>query len=155
MPRKDAQSQQPDQVQKPVQTNPDATNPPQTQNPRSGCCPYDFDGNHCKIVDDRMLCGYNKNFGQPESKNSEVQIQGGCRIRGGRIECGYQRGPFTNSRRPPVGSVQHPIDNRIADSQSPNHLQSGEHHGPKPTRNPVDMVTKCVELENRIVCRKV
>ncbi|RVE43750.1 hypothetical protein evm_011599 [Chilo suppressalis] len=65
------------------------------------CCPYDFDSRLCKTIGDRILCGYDRNIGRPESQDHEMQLGQGCRIRGGRLECGYIHGPFTNPRRPP------------------------------------------------------
>lgn len=69
---------------------------------KNRCCPYDFDSTLCKIVDDRVLCGYNRNPGKPNSKDTVVEMHGGCRLRDGRLECGYNQGPFTNARRPPA-----------------------------------------------------
>ncbi|XP_022834045.1 uncharacterized protein LOC111361847 [Spodoptera litura] len=53
---------------------------------------YDFDSTLCKTVGDRVLCGYNKNVGTPESlvDDTTVSLPGGCRIRKGRVECGYR-----------------------------------------------------------------
>ncbi|CAD0203127.1 unnamed protein product [Chrysodeixis includens] len=76
--------------------------PRQLPQSRRSCCPYDFDSRICKVIDDRLLCGFNKNVGIPKSKNSAESLHGGCRLRGGRLECGYEQGPFTNPRRPPV-----------------------------------------------------
>lgn len=69
---------------------------------RRQCCPYDFDSRICKVIDDRLLCGFNKNLGSPKSNFKAETLYGGCRLRGGRLECGYEHGPFTNPRRPPV-----------------------------------------------------
>lgn len=85
---------------------------PINQKPRNRCCPYDFDGKFCSVVDDRVLCGFNRNVGKPQSKDSAVYIHGGCRLRDGRLECGYEQGPFTNPRRPPGW------DNPVYESQT-------------------------------------
>ncbi|KAJ8717943.1 hypothetical protein PYW07_005873 [Mythimna separata] len=69
------------------------------------CCPYNFDSKICRTVGDRVLCGYNMNAGQPQGQDSVVELHGGCRLRGGRLECGYQHGPFTNPRRPPAWNM--------------------------------------------------
>ena len=129
---------------------------------RNGCGPYNFDSNFCRVLDDRVLCGYNKNVGQPKSKNSVVKVDGDCRIRGGRVECGYHRGSYSNPRRPPVEGpqivYQEPFQGYNTKSESTS--QPGfEDFRPAPTgvptANPYDIVTRCVELEDRIVCRKV
>lgn len=74
---------------------------PDPQRPRSRCCPYDFDSKLCQVVNDRLLCGYNRNIGKPASDDRAISLNRGCRLRGGRLECGYEHGPFTNPRRPP------------------------------------------------------
>lgn len=84
--------------------------------PRKRCCPYDFDSKLCQVVNDRLLCGYNRNIGRPASNNKGVILNGGCRLRGGRLECGYEHGPFTNARRPPGWDEVHnaePDDDNI------------------------------------------
>ncbi|KAJ8717294.1 hypothetical protein PYW08_005693 [Mythimna loreyi] len=81
---------------------------------RNRCCPYNFDSRICKIVDDRVLCGYNTNSGKPQSQDRAVELHGGCRLRRGRLECGYQHGPFTNPRRPPAWNVVRPKDTEKA-----------------------------------------
>lgn len=126
--------------------------------------PYDFDICHCKIVDDRVLCGYNKNIGKPESKNSVVGKKGDCTIRGGRIECGYMRVDPSGPADPPgpadapgsPGSVQ--LKNRFASNDYPdnspmlsNNQVNSEDRG-RHTNNPLFSVPRCVEIDNRIVC---
>ncbi|CAB3231684.1 unnamed protein product [Arctia plantaginis] len=70
------------------------------------CCPYNFDSNFCRVVDDRLLCGYNRNVGQSESNNDVKILSDGCRMKGERVECGYIEPPFTNSRRPTVWDTE-------------------------------------------------
>lgn len=65
------------------------------------CAEYEYNGKICKVVSNRLLCGYNKNKG--ELKNEEfVDMGNGCRVHNDRIECGYETGPFKNPRRPPA-----------------------------------------------------
>lgn len=71
-----------------------------TARPRKKCCPYNFDGKICRPVGDRILCGYDRNVGQPE--DNYLDLQNGCRIKNGRLECGYFQPPYTYSPRPPV-----------------------------------------------------
>ncbi|CAF4808249.1 unnamed protein product [Pieris macdunnoughi] len=67
------------------------------------CQGYDYDITQCKYVNDRKICGYNKNKG--ELKTEEITDTGnGCRIRNGRLECGYLNAPFNGIRRPPPDS---------------------------------------------------
>ncbi|XP_061384091.1 uncharacterized protein LOC133320253 isoform X1 [Danaus plexippus] len=68
------------------------------------CTGYDYNDTICKTVDDRVICGYNKNIG--EVQNESVEVGNGCRIRGDRLECGYLKGPFNNTRRPPVSDEE-------------------------------------------------
>lgn len=134
-------------VEKTLQTD---SNPKQML--RNRCCPYDFDANFCKVVDDRVLCGYNKNLGNPKSKDSAVYIHGGCRIRAGRLECGYEQGPYTNPRRPPVWDNPPHIDkgDNPGDYNNPPNKPIGE-----TTVTPIMAVTRCVEVDGRIVCKKI
>lgn len=120
------------------------SNPSQSRQRR--CCPYEFDRNICKVLDDRVLCGYNKNIGLAESKDSVVELHGGCRLRGDRLECGYHDSPYINSRRPPFDD-----NNDVPHTQkyTVNDLDT------RPTRNPFDAVTRCVAMDDRIVCRNV
>ncbi|XP_073953835.1 uncharacterized protein [Choristoneura fumiferana] len=62
---------------------------------------YNFDDTICRIVDDRVLCGYNSNP-QPAQPVQAVEVGNGCRLRGDRIECGYVNPPFDGMRRPVV-----------------------------------------------------
>lgn len=132
---------------------------------RNRCCPYDFDSSICKELDDRILCGFNRNIGRPNSKNKAIDLSEGCRLRGGRLECGYVNGPYTNPRRPPVwynyGSVEddeqnggqpaeHDIDKDEKDS-SPEMLDVKNKL--KVTQRHDRPVTRCVEIQDRIVCR--
>lgn len=64
------------------------------------CLGYEFDETLCKTVEDRVVCGYNKNVGNVTNKITD--LGNGCRIRGNRLECGYLLGPFINPRRPPA-----------------------------------------------------
>lgn len=67
---------------------------------------YDFNGAKCRIVNNRLLCGYDKNKG--ELKTDEfVDLGNGCRQFNDRVECGYESPPFTgNIRRPPPRDSQ-------------------------------------------------
>lgn len=67
---------------------------------RKGCCPYDFDSTNCRTVNDRIQCGYDKNFGGLNPDEIQKELSGGCRLRLGRIECGYWYPPYVNERRP-------------------------------------------------------
>ncbi|XP_030028741.1 uncharacterized protein LOC115446280 isoform X2 [Manduca sexta] len=132
----------------------------QTPRPRNRCCPYDFDSSLCRVVDDRVLCGYNLNVGKPISKNNPIELNGGCRIRGGRLECGYQQPPFTNLRRPPAWN------DKLNDSQDKDVNEPMEDKGDESeevreklkylvkltTKKHRSAVTRCVEIRERIVC---
>lgn len=65
---------------------------------------YGFDATTCKIVNDRILCGYDKNIGEPQDYNvdniQKENIDPDCIIKWDRIECGYGNPPFTGIRRP-------------------------------------------------------
>ncbi|CAH0713293.1 unnamed protein product, partial [Brenthis ino] len=65
------------------------------------CCPYNFDSKFCRAVGDRILCGYNRNVGT-DGNDDGVDLHNGCRLKHGRLECGYHQPPYTNSRRPLV-----------------------------------------------------
>lgn len=67
---------------------------------KKGCCPYDFDSTNCRTVNDRIQCGYDKNIGRLSPDQIQKELSGGCRLRFGRIECGYWYPPYTNERRP-------------------------------------------------------
>lgn len=53
---------------------------------------YDYDENMCKIVNGRILCGYNKNLGEIPDDKVISNINGDCQMRDDRIECGYVPG---------------------------------------------------------------
>ncbi|KPJ05780.1 PREDICTED: uncharacterized protein LOC106114194 [Papilio xuthus] len=130
-----------------------------TTKPRSRCCPYDFDPSLCKTVGDRLLCGYNRNIGGFQNDN-DVELQNGCRIRGGRVECGYVNGPFINPRRPPIDNMLPMYD----DDNSPvndvngsgpengNHKEALKHVTSQNFRKPT---TRCLEIRERVVCRQL
>lgn len=53
---------------------------------------YDYDDKQCKIINGRILCGYNKNHGEIRDDTVISDIDGDCRMRDDRIECGYVAG---------------------------------------------------------------
>lgn len=53
---------------------------------------YDYDVNNCKIINDKILCGYNKNLGIIFDKSASTDLKDDCRMRDDRIECGYSGG---------------------------------------------------------------
>lgn len=127
---------------------------------RKKCCPYDFDSSLCKIIDDRVLCGFNRNQGIPESKGQYKSLPGGCRLRGGRVECGYFEGPYEGIRRPPPH-----WDNSLQDNPTDPTTDAEQFDGvieyeeSKETLKhtvtvPFYGVTKCVEIHSRVVCRR-
>lgn len=61
---------------------------------------YDYDVTRCKYVNDRKICGYNKNKGDLKS-DEVIEAGNGCQIRNGRVECGYLTGPFNIDLRHP------------------------------------------------------
>ncbi|XP_026320769.1 uncharacterized protein LOC113230880 [Hyposmocoma kahamanoa] len=67
---------------------------------RKGCCPYEFDSSNCRTGNDRVQCGYDKNVGGLSPDEIQKELSGGCRLRFGRIECGYWYPPYVNVRRP-------------------------------------------------------
>ncbi|XP_030028720.1 uncharacterized protein LOC115446262 isoform X2 [Manduca sexta] len=69
---------------------------------KKDCAGYDYDATKCKYVNDRILCGYNKNLGNFNDNKDVIDLGNGCQMRGNRIECGYLVGPFVNPRRPPA-----------------------------------------------------
>lgn len=73
-----------------------------TTDARVPCNGYDFDALICKMINNRILCGYNKNLGQIENNQEIVDVGNGCRMRGDRMECGYENAPFNGIRRPEV-----------------------------------------------------
>nr|XP_021206203.1 uncharacterized protein LOC110385870 [Bombyx mori] len=138
---------------------------------KSRCCPYDFDSSRCKIVDDRVLCGYNRNVGSPKTKENIVDLHGGCRLRGGRLECGYQTGPFTNSRRPPAtwknlpntqNDVQyedHKIETQKESSSEKNDafqdIKRLKMINTHTTKGFGEAITRCIEVRDRVVCKQM
>lgn len=53
---------------------------------------YDYDENKCKIINGRILCGYNKNVGEIQDDTVILNIDSNCQMRDDRIECGYVPG---------------------------------------------------------------
>lgn len=106
-------------------------------------------------------------------------MSAGCRLRGGRVECGYVQAPYTNHRRPPAHHTQEPDQDDYNDedtndantekmkpismvtySQStPLRLtettEPEEPHDkfPKTTTKSKNSPTRCLEISDRIVCR--
>ncbi|XP_063366738.1 uncharacterized protein LOC134655217 [Cydia amplana] len=60
---------------------------------------YVYDLNHCQYVDDRVLCGYDKNPEEPRKKEI-IDLDDICRKHGDRIECGYVTGPYPDPYNP-------------------------------------------------------
>ncbi|CAH0713291.1 unnamed protein product, partial [Brenthis ino] len=75
---------------------------PEEETTKVSCAGYDFNETYCKTINDRIVCGYDKNIG--EVKEETIDLGNGCRIRNDRLECGYLMGPFDNPRRPPAGN---------------------------------------------------
>lgn len=143
--------------------------------PRNRCCPYDFDSRICKVVDDRVVCGYNTNIGGPMGNDNEVQLGNGCRMKGGRLECGYFQPPYTNPRRPPVWNDPETVVLDDNDNYNPgedldqggetdrNRLSLQKNSSEVDEREKMKKavkvstrlprVTRCVEIRDRIVCR--
>lgn len=67
---------------------------------KTPCFGYDYDTTKCKYVNNRILCGYDKNLDEQISDDNIIDMGNGCRLRGERIECGYVLKPFINIRRP-------------------------------------------------------
>lgn len=112
---------------------------------------YEFNANICKIIDDRMLCGYNKNVGVPRSKDTVEQQHGDCRTKNGRIECGYEGRPIMNPRRPPVwDNPPHGMETLI-----PSKERGINEHPHQHTSSRSWVVTRCLEIDQRIVCNRV
>lgn len=83
---------------------------------KKGCCPYEFDSTNCRTINDRIQCGYDKNSGGLSPDEIQKELSGGCRLRFGRIECGYWYPPYVNDRRPkawdnPPSIIVEPVDN--------------------------------------------
>nr|XP_053614660.1 uncharacterized protein LOC128677672 [Plodia interpunctella] len=142
-----------------VDLPPESAAPPPAH--RKRCCPYDFDSRICKVVNDRYLCGFNKNVGRPESNDRAVELSDGCRLRNGRLECGYVEGPFNNPRRPPVfynydyitdGNVHKINENDDDYLNNDNDIQrlKVKEDGNKVINRPKQ---RCVEINDRIICR--
>ncbi|RVE43752.1 hypothetical protein evm_011601 [Chilo suppressalis] len=62
------------------------------------CNGYDFDEMKCKIVNNRILCGYNKNKGEIKRNDEFVNIGKDCHMRNDRIECGYVSKPIDGGK---------------------------------------------------------
>lgn len=75
---------------------------PEEETTKVSCTGYDFNETNCKTINDRIVCGYNKNIG--EVKEEITDLGNGCRIRNDRLECGYLMGPFDIPRRPPANT---------------------------------------------------
>ncbi|CAH2089600.1 unnamed protein product [Euphydryas editha] len=126
-----------------------------TEKKRKRCCPYNYDGKLCRAVGDRVLCGYNRNIGGPENREGDIELKNGCRIRKGRLECGYNQPPFLNSRRPPVYDYAAPEEvEKTSDVDVPSKEEKVEKLSYKSTNMP-RLTTRCLEIKERIVCRKV
>jgi hypothetical protein len=63
------------------------------------CQGYDYDESKCKVVNNRVLCGYNKNTGEIKKHDEVVDLGNGCRMRNDRIECGYVEKPLNQTLR--------------------------------------------------------
>lgn len=145
------------------------------QSLRNRCCPYDFDSKLCQVINDRVLCGYNRNIGMPARNDRALDLSGGCRLRGGRLECGYEQGPFTNARRPPgwdetaqsdekggntiAGEIVPPVklneNETLITTLQLNHTNNEKLLKPDDTTKKYRPVTKCVEIHERVVCKPV
>lgn len=79
------------------------------------CSGYDYNVNICKIISDRLLCGYNKNIG--DATTEIIDLGNGCRIRNNRLECGYIKAAISRLRRPPANNNK--VDNFVTSSQFP------------------------------------
>ncbi|CAH0764455.1 unnamed protein product [Diatraea saccharalis] len=142
------------------------TNPPietsksnQNGGGRNRCCPYDFDSRLCKSIGDRILCGYDRNIGRPHS-GEEINLSQGCRIRGGRLECGYVNGPFTNPRRPPGNDddsfkPNDDDDDYLTYTEKEQGQERLIHLKSTTTIKRMKQATKCLEIHDRIVCRSL
>ncbi|XP_022834044.1 uncharacterized protein LOC111361846 [Spodoptera litura] len=120
---------------------------PKNPKTRKQCCPYDFDRSICKVLDDRVLCGYNKNIGMPQSKLEVFKVTENCRIRGGRLECGYDQSPYNGIRRPPARDNDHPPSD-YGRNQNPGDSNIGT------TPQYPAAVPRCVEIDDRIICKQ-
>lgn len=120
------------------------------------CCPYNFDGKICRTVGDRLLCGYNRNVGSQYKHEEEINLNNGCKIKKGRLECGYWEPPYANTRRPPMWDHHDELDGNHIGKHGEKHLSSEEHIKKMlVTKKPESHVTRCVEIKERIVCRHI
>ncbi|CAH0590211.1 unnamed protein product [Chrysodeixis includens] len=111
---------------------------------------YEFNENICKIIDDRMLCGYNKNVGVPRSRDTVIKQEGECRTKNGRVECGYEGRPLINPRRPPVwDNPPHGMETVIPSRERGLNDQRPQYTSSRPW-----VVTRCLEIDDRIVCNR-
>lgn len=154
-----------------------STAQPAATSKRRKCCPYDFDSSLCQMVNDRILCGFNRNRGRLANNQEYRELADGCRLRGGRVECGYVQAPYMNPRRPPPHYAADPapdpngVDDdrdypveanmenvRLIGSRTPDPpTQTGQPHEHSETTpiKPKRMSTRCVEISDRIVCRHI
>lgn len=147
------------------------THDPVTQRHRKRCCPYNFDGKKCRVVGDRYICGYNMNVNNPNS-NEIKDLGNGCKLRHGRLECGYDQAPYVNLRRPPAvdyhsGNNDNNDKNDKHDNKDKNRNESAEGLDEKEENVENDEklklhvtissnhFTRCLEVKDRIVCRHV
>lgn len=72
---------------------------------------YDYDEKLCKIINGRILCGYNKNIGEIQDDKVIFNIDDNCQMRDDRIECGYVPG----NKSPNVARDKLPIDDLSAE----------------------------------------
>ncbi|CAH4030383.1 unnamed protein product [Pieris brassicae] len=125
-----------------------------TRRNKKRCCPYNFNSKFCRTIGDRLLCGYNTNVGTPRNSDKIVNLNNGCIIRGGRLECGYVEPPYINSRRPP-GWDQAPVyENEDIENDVDSSMTLKVKLNLKRTTNNLRGSTSCLEIQNRIVCRK-
>lgn len=66
---------------------------------------YDYDDTICKIINQRILCGYNKNLGTIHDESAYTNLKGDCRMRDDRIECGYSGGTENLNNEPYWNSI--------------------------------------------------
>lgn len=121
-----------------------------TEKHRKRCCPYNFDGKFCRNVGNRILCGYNRNIGNPDVNGEEKNLNNGCRLKNGRLECGYDQPPYVNFRRPPSWDNDEPavITSDFIMKTTPLKLYFMNTIPPKHT-------TQCLEIRERIVCKSI
>lgn len=70
---------------------------------------YDYDDTICKIINKRILCGYNKNLGIIFDNEAFTDLKGNCRMRGNRIECGYLDGTLNLNNEVPYNQFLNKI----------------------------------------------